>query len=360
MTSSHIYSTQHDHTALDSLFRYAEFLKFGELHIHFDPQTGLRTIIAIHSLKLGPAIGGCRFIPYLSSDAALEDAIRLAYMMSYKAAVSGLNHGGAKAVIMQPNIITDRKKILESFAHIVNELGGRYITAVDSGTTSQDMDIIYQITPYVTSMTSKTDISNDPSPWTAHGVCRGIEAAVQFRLQQSSLKNIHVLIQGGGHVGYLLAKQLIESGARVTMSDVNSHTLTRCVKELNVSTVDAEKIYDIAADVFAPCALGAILNLATIERLRVPIVAGSANNQLAHQHYGALLQSRDILYAPDFVINAGGLIYAAAMYDHGNPSDAKQQVENIYHTLTDIFNHSKQKKIATNVIAERIAFERLN
>ncbi|MDX1900447.1 MAG: Glu/Leu/Phe/Val dehydrogenase dimerization domain-containing protein [Gammaproteobacteria bacterium] len=360
MKELHPYIPGHyHHTALDGLFRYAEFLKYGELHVRFDPETGLRAIIAIHSLKRGPAIGGCRLIPYASADAALEDVIRLGYMMSYKAAISGLNHGGAKAVIMRPKVIHDRKAFMESFARFVHELGGRYITAVDSGTTLGDMDIIRGVTPYVTCMTSSAGVSNDPSPWTAHGVRRGIEAAVKFRLNRSSLEGIRVNIQGAGHVGYLLAKELTELGARITMCDVNTQAIERCVDELRVKATAPESIFDVEADVFAPCALGAILNLETIGRLRVSIVAGSANNQLAHQRYGTLLQEHDILYAPDFVINAGGLIYVAAIYDYADVKHATQQVDNIYQTMIEIFERAKSENAATNTVAEQIARERL-
>jgi len=359
MKQSHIYTSGHHHTALDGLFRYAEFLKFGELHIRFDAETGLRAIIAIHSLKRGPAIGGCRLINYSSADAALEDVMRLAYMMSYKAAISGLNHGGAKAVIMRPKIIADRKKYFEAFGRFIDELGGRYITAVDSGTTLQDMDIIRGVTPYVTSTTTLHGVSNDPSPWTAHGVCCGIQAAAEFHLQADSLHGIHVAIQGAGHVGYLLAKELTELGAQITMCDIDKAALDHCVDELGVAVVNVDKIYDVKADVFAPCALGAILNLDTIDRLRVAIVAGSANNQLAHQRCGTLLQEKNILYAPDFVINAGGLIYVAVVYGSADVNHAKQRVDDIHHTLTEIFLRAREEKIATNLVAEQMALERL-
>jgi len=360
MKQSHIYTSGHHHTALDGLFRYAEFLKFGELHVRFDPETGLRAIVAIHNLNRGPAIGGCRLISYPSSDAALEDAIRLGYMMSYKAAISGLPHGGAKAVIMRPKVIQNRKALLEAFARFIHDLDGRYITAVDSGTTLHDMDIIHTITPYVTSLTMAAGVSNDPSPWTAHGVRRGIEAAVRFRLKRESLDGIHVAIQGVGHVGYLLAKELHESGATLTVCDVDPKSTERCVEEFGATVVSPEDIYDVSADVFAPCALGSIVNLETVDRLRVSIVAGSANNQLAHQRYGQLLKERDILYAPDFVINAGGLIFVAAIYDHSDAKRAVEHVDKIDLILTEIFERAASENQSTSLVAEQIAREKLN
>lgn len=346
------------HTSLDGLFRYASLLRFGEVHIKFDHATGLKAIIAIHNLKSGPAIGGCRLIHYPTTDYALEDALRLASMMSFKAAISNLPHGGAKAVLIKPKIIKDRKAYFEKFAEFVHELDGRYITAVDSGTTMADMDIIATRTPFVTCTATHGNIG-DPSPQTAHGVRRGIEAAVRFKLNKDTLKGVRVAIQGAGHVGYFLAKELTECGAILTMCDVNETALQACVKELGVATCPPDAIYDVEADVFAPCALGAVLNSYTIKRLRVSIVAGSANNQLAHHQYADVLHQRDILYVPDFLINAGGLIYAAAIYDRADPQKAMKQVSEIYDTSMHLFERAKEEKRSTNDVAEQIAVERL-
>lgn len=350
--------THHHHTGLDRLFRYAEFLNYGEVHIKFDPATGLRAIVAIHNLNRGPAIGGCRLIHYPTTDDALEDAMRLGYMMSYKAAISNLNHGGAKAVLIKPKVIKDRKAYMEVFAEFVNDLGGRYVTAVDSGTSEADMDIIASRTPFVT-CTSQSGAGGDPSPRTALGVRRGIEAAVKFKLGKDNLDGVHVAIQGAGHVGYFLADELKKCGARLTVCDLNPTNLQRAVDEFGAAVCSPEEIYDIKADVFAPCALGAVLNLHTINRLNVSIVAGSANNQLAHYQHGSLLKERGILYAPDFVINAGGLIYVAAIYDQADGQEAMKQVGDIYNTLTEIFIRADHENRATNEIAELIALDRL-
>jgi leucine dehydrogenase len=345
-------------TGTDSLFRYAEVLNYGDVHIKFDPATGLRAIVAIHNLNLGPAIGGCRIANYGNVDDAIEDALRLGYMMSYKAAISNLPHGGAKAVIIKPKVIKDRRAFLLAFGDFVNDLGGRYITAMDSGTSESDMDIIAERTKYVT-CTSASGAGGDPSPTTAFGVRRSIEAAVKFKLGKDNIEGVHVTIQGAGNVGYYLAKELHALGARITMCDINPKSTQRCVDEFRVAVVSVNEIYDVAADVFAPCALGKVLNLETIKRLRVGIVAGSANNQLAHHNYGTLLHERGILYAPDFVANAGGLIYVAAVYDHGSSAQAHQQVSDIYESLMPIFERSISENVATNKIAEQIALSKM-
>lgn len=352
-------SRPHVHyTVCDSLMRYAEFLGFGEMHTKIDEKTGLRAIIAIHSLKLGPAIGGCRLLNYQTVDKAIEDALRLAHMMSFKAAINNLPHGGAKAVLLKPKVIKDREAYFEKFGEFVNELGGRYVTAVDSGTSPLEMDIIARQTPFVT-CTTKLGLDSDPSPLTALGVRRAIEAAVKFKMGRDSLSDVHVAIQGAGHVGFWLAKELKELGAKITVADINVKALQFCMDQIGVNICHPEEIYDIEADVFAPCALGAVLNMDTIKRLKAPIVAGSANNQLAHHHYGVLLHERGILYAPDFLINAGGLIHVSVIYDHGDMKKSLEQINGIYNTVYDIFERSVQENQATNEIAEKIARDRL-
>lgn len=346
------------YTVCDSLMRYAETLGFGNLHIKIDEKTGLKAIIAVHNLKLGPAIGGCRMISYQTIDKAIEDALRLGYMMSYKAAINNLAHGGGKSVIIKPKVIKDREAFFEKFGEFINELGGRYITAVDSGTSPQEMDIIARRTSYVT-CTTKSGSASDPSPLTALGVRRAIEAAVKFKLGKDSLDGIRVAVQGAGHVGYYLVKELTKLGARIVISDINSKNLERCIDEFKVEVCPPEAIYEVEADVFSPCALGAVLNLNTINRLRVKIVAGSANNQLSHHHYGAVLHERDILYAPDFLINAGGLIHVAVIYDKGDMQKSLEQINNIYNTVYPIFERSLAEDRATNEIAEKLARDRL-
>lgn len=346
-------------TSADSLVRYAKFLGYGDFHTKIDVKTGLQAIVAIHSLKRGPAIGGCRMVSYPSIGQAIEDALRLGYMMSYKAAINNLAHGGAKAVIIKPKVIQDREAFFQKFGEFVEELGGRYITAVDSGTSPAEMDIVARRTRFAT-CTTQSGSGSDPSPSTATGVRRGIESAVKFKLGKDSLEGVHVTIQGAGHVGYYLAKELHERGALLTIADINPKSVQRCVDEFNAKVCAPEEIYDVQADVFAPCALGAVLNVNTIKRLKVKIVAGSANNQLSHHAHGALLHERGILYAPDFLINAGGLIQVAVIYDKGDMQKSLEQINNIYHTVYDIFERSAREDRPTNEIAEQLAKERLS
>lgn len=345
-------------TVVDSLVRYAELLGYGDVHIKVDKATGLQAIIAVNNLKRGPAIGGCRLAPYQTIDKAMEDALRLGYMMSYKAAINNLPHGGAKAVIVKPKIIENREAFFEKFGEFVNELGGRYITAVDSGTSPEEMDIISRKTPYVT-CTTKSGADGDPSPLTALGVRRAIEAAVKFKMGKESIEGIHVAIQGAGHVGYALAQEVHALGAKITISDINLKSIQRCVDEFGANVVAPEDIYSVEADVFAPCAMGAVLNLKNIKQLKTSIVAGSANNQLSHSHYGSYMHERGILYAPDFLINAGGLIHVAVLYDHGDMNKSLEKINNIYHTVYDIYQRSAHENIPTNKIAEQIARDRL-
>ena len=341
-------------TVYDRLFRYGEFLGFGELHIKIDKNLDLRAIVAIHNTARGPAIGGCRCIQYDTSEAALEDVLRLAQLMSYKAAVHNLPHGGAKAVIIAPPVIRDRKAFFEAFGDFVHTFNGKYITAEDSGTTTQDMDVIATRTPYVLGTSKASGGHGDPSLLTAVGVWRGIEAAVKFKLNRS-LEGIHVAMQGIGHVGYPLAKRLYNAGAKLTVCDINKVATEQAAREFKATVVDTEAIYGVNCDVFAPCALGGIINLKNVNQLKTKIVAGAANNQLAHHHHGQLLFEHGILYAPDFVINGGGLIHVASIYKGENPETCEEQIYNIYDTLMDIFQQAEEENRPTNIIAEKIA-----
>lgn len=346
------------HTIIDSLTRYARFLGYGDYHTKIDHKTGLVAIVAINNLNRGPAIGGCRMVHYGTMEHAYEDALRLGHMMAYKAAINKLPHGGAKAVIVKPKVIKDREALFEKFGEFVEELGGRYITAVDSGTSPAEMDIIARKTKFVT-CTSKSGADSDPSPLTALGVRRSIEAAVKFKLGKDTLEDVHVTIQGAGNVGYYLAQELHKLGARMTVTDINKAAVDKCVKEFGVSVCQPDEIYDIKADVFAPCALGKVLNHNTINRLDTKIVAGSANNQLSHRKNGEIMHERGILYAPDFLVNAGGLIHVAVMYANGDFAESNKQITEIYDTVMDIYEQSARENQPTNYIAERIARERL-
>lgn len=335
---------------------YALSHGFGELHLKVDHETGMKAIVAIHNTQLGPALGGCRFIEYPDTDTALQDAMRLARGMSFKAASVNLPLGGGKAVIIRPSGSYNRTSYLRAFGRFVNDLNGRYITAVDSGTQLSDMDIIAQETPYVASLSSH---NGDPSPYTAKGVLKGIQAAVQFKLGKYQLNGLHIAIQGLGHVGYLLAQHLHELGAQLTVADIDTALVARVVKELGANSAPTDQIHALPCDVFAPCALGAILNEITINQLQTSIVAGAANNQLAHSIHGQLLHDKNILYAVDYVINAGGLIFAASQYLHTPDYLVEQQIEGIGTSLLEIFSRSKKENKPTSEIADQLAEEKL-
>lgn len=339
-----------------SFLDYANAHGFGEIHVKIDPETGMQAIIAIHSLTLGPALGGCRFIHYPNTNTALYDAMRLARGMSYKAASVGLPLGGGKAVIIEPNSPYDRQAYLRIFGEFVDSLNGSYITAMDSGTHVNDMDIIAEKTTYVSTCSR---LKGDPSPSTVYGVLRGIQAAAAFKLKNSTLKGLHIAIQGLGHVGYGLAEKLHHLGVKLTVADVNPNVLTQAKTAFNATIVPSEKIHEVDCDIFAPCALGGILNDETIQGIKAPIVAGAANNQLAHSYHGQILHDKDILYAPDYVINAGGLIFAADNYLNHTKKPLIEQLENIYSSLTEIFERSKQENRPTSSIADIIAQEKL-
>lgn len=342
-------------SSCNHLFKYAETLGFGEIKIKIDPKTGLKAIIALHNKERGPAIGGCRHLHYDSYDQALEDVIRLAHGMGRKAAICNLARGGAKSVILRPAVIKDREAFFRSFGEFVHEQQGAYIVAEDSGTSPADMDIIAQVTPYVTCTSAA---GGDPSPYTALGLCRSIQAAVKFKLDRD-LKDIHIAIQGAGHVGYFLAKELAELGAKITIADIDQTLTDRCVTEFGAKAVSPPDIYSVHCDVFAPCALGAILNDTTIPQLKAGIVAGSANNQLAEERHGVMLHERGILYAPDFLVNAGGLIYASATYDHLDVEKAKAQINGLYESLWEVLERAKVENRATSEVINEMVEEKL-
>ncbi|TAL61286.1 MAG: amino acid dehydrogenase [Legionella sp.] len=340
----------------DDFLEYALSHGFGDLHFKVDPETGMKAMIAIHSTKLGPALGGCRFIEYPSTAAALKDAMRLARGMSYKAASVNLPLGGGKSVIIKPKGSFDRAGYMHQFGKFINELNGRYITALDSGTLLSDMDIIAEHTDYVASLSK---YNGDPSPSTARGVFRGIEAAVAFKLGKDSMKGIHVAIQGLGHVGYALAKHLYEAGAQLTVADISAEAVENAAKEFGAKVVGTDEIHKVPCDVFAPCALGAIINDISIAQLQTSIIAGAANNQLAHSFHGKTLHEKGILYAADYVINAGGLIFAASKYLHTPEEKVKEQIDGISTSLTEIFKRSAKDNLPASEIADTLAQEKL-
>jgi len=325
-----------------------------DLHLRRDPATGLQAIIAIHNTRLGPALGGCRFIEYISDEAAITDAIRLARGMSYKAALANVPQGGGKAVIIRPPLIRDRGALYRAFGRFVNDLGGRYITAVDSGTTLQDMDEVAGVTPFV-SGTSRDGA--DPSPVTALGVFSGLQAAVRHQLGSDSLKGLRVAIQGVGNVGRALARQLHESGASLVVSDPDPARTRYCEDAFDAEVVAPDAIHDQRCEVFAPCGLGGILNEQTVPRLQCRIVAGAANNQLAEEQQGEALHRAGILYAPDYVINAGGLIQVSLGYHRTPRSEVERRTRALGDTLTGLFERSRADDRPPEQIANQRAEE---
>ena len=332
---------------------------FGEAHFKFDKATGLRAIVAIHDSRLGPALGGCRFLPYDTDEAALVDALRLARGMTYKAALAGLAHGGGKSVLIRPTAHFDRVALFRAFGHFIDDLGGHYITAEDSGTGLEDMEIIRTVTKHVTGVGVASGGSGDPSPFTALGVRRGIEACVKLQLKRDALEGVHVAVQGVGHVGYYLCKELFEQGAKLSVADVDPLKAERAKREFGATIVPLDHIFDIACDVIAPCALGSALNDQSIPKLKATIVAGAANNQLSEPRHGDDLHARGILYAPDYAINAGGLVNVAQEVLGYDAKASRAKTLKIYDTIYDIAERSAKIRAPTYRVADLMVEERL-
>jgi leucine dehydrogenase len=324
-----------------NVFELMSAHEYGEVHLCLDHATQLRAIVAIHDTRLGPSLGGCRFISYASEEAALLDALRLARAMTSKAALARLAHGGGKAVILKPQGEFDRGALLRRFAAFVDGLAGRYITTEDSGTSPDDMEIVRGVTRHVCGFDVESGGSGDPSPFTALGVRRGIEACVKFRLGRDDLEGVRIAVQGVGNVGYHLCRQLREAGAQLAVADVHEELARRACEELSARFVQPAEIHRVECDVYAPCALGGALNDRTVPELRCAIVAGAANNQLAGDHNGAQLAKRGILYAPDYAINAGGLINVAQEVIGYDAQRARERSLKIYDTILEICERSR-------------------
>jgi leucine dehydrogenase len=332
---------------------------FGEVHFKLDKATHLQAIVAIHDSRLGPALGGCRFIEYDSDDDAIVDALRLARGMTYKAALAGLAHGGGKSVIIRPKRHFDRVALFRAFGRFIEDLRGHYITAEDSGTGLEDMEIVRTQTKWVTGIDPSHGGSGDPSPFTALGVRRGIEACVKFKLNKDDLRGVHVAVQGVGHVGYHLCKELHAAGAKLTVADVDKLKSERAQREFGAAITNIDEVAKVDCDVFAPCALGAGLNDNTIPHLKAKIVAGAANNQLAEPRHGDDLHARGILYAPDYAINAGGLVNVAQEVRGYDANAARAKTLEIYNTIYDICERSKKLQAPTYKVADIMVEEKL-
>jgi len=321
-----------------------------------DADTGYQGIIAIHSTALGPAVGGTRFWNYATEADALNDALRLSRGMTYKTALAGLPLGGGKSIIIGKNATANREALLRMHGRFVNTLKGRYITAEDVGTSPADMEIMRLETQHVAGLLGR---SGDPSPFTARGVFRAIQAASKFLRDTDDLSGLTVSIQGCGNVGYNLAKRLHEAGAKLVVTDVNNDSVSRLTKAFAAETVHPSEIYSVPADIFAPCALGGVINDETIPQLKVQIVAGAANNQLLEERHGTGLRDRGILYAPDYVANAGGVLNGCIEVLGWEADHALRKVDEIYETILRIFESAQVSGVTTNQSADRLAEDRL-
>lgn len=328
----------------------------------YDKETGLRSIIAIHNTVLGPALGGTRMWNYSSEYDAIIDVLRLSKGMTYKAAITGLNLGGGKAVIIGDPYKDKTEVLMRRYGKFVNSLNGKYITAEDVGMSEKDMEYIKMETDFVTGIPESMGGSGDPSPVTAYGVYMGIKASVKEIFGNDSLNEKRIIVQGVGHVGYHLVKHLSKENAKIYVFDINKNNLNKVVKDFKVEILNSEdEIYNINADIFSPCALGGILNNYTIENLKVKIIAGSANNQLEDENiHGELLKEKNILYVPDFLINAGGLINVYSELKRYTKKWAMKKAEDIYNTTLEIIKISKNKNIATYKAANILAEKRLS
>ncbi len=343
------------------IFETLQALGYGELHFANDAESGLRSIIALHSTRLGPAIGGCRVRAYGSEAEAIDDVTRLGQGMSYKAAHAGLPHGGGKSIIIAPPDLDrpgfDRARLFAAFGRFVDGLGGRYLTAEDSGTSPADMNVIRSVTKHVLGASPEMGGSGDPSPFTALGCRRGIEAVSEFALKRKSLAGLHVAIQGVGHVGYYLAKELAALGCKLTIADMDKKRIDLTLKEVPATVVSIEQVLEVECDVFAPCALGGAITEDGARKLRARAVAGAANNQLRTPAAGKILADRGIFYAPDYIINGGGLIHVAAEYAGYQRDPAIARVNKIYDSIRDILLRCTKDGERPEIVADRVALE---
>lgn len=325
-----------------------------------DKQSGLKAIIAIHDTTLGPALGGTRMWKYDSEEAAIEDALRLARGMTYKNAAAGLNLGGGKTVIIGDPRQDKNEEMFRAFGRFIQGLNGRYITAEDVGTTVADMDIIHEETDFVTGISQAFGSGGNPSPVTAYGVYRGMKAAAKAAFGTESLEGKTIAVQGVGSVAFHLCRHLHEEGARLIVTDIRKEAVTRAIEQFGAKPVDPEEIYSVNSDIFAPCALGAVLNDLTIPKLKTRVIAGSANNQLKEDRHGDMLHSLGIIYAPDYVINAGGVINVADELYGYNRKRALKKVETIYSNIEKVLEISAREQIPAYIAADRLAEERID
>lgn len=333
--------------------------EFEQVLFCYDKPSGLKAIIVIHDTTLGPALGGTRMWTYENEERALEDALRLAKGMTYKNAAAGLNLGGGKSVIIGDPKKDKSEQLFRAFGRYIQSLNGRYITAEDVGTSVEDMDIIHEETDYVTGISPAFGSSGDPSPITAYGLYKGMKAAASEAFGTETLQGKTVAVQGVGNVAYHLCQYLRDEGANLIVTDISEHAVKKAVDAFQASAVKPEEIYSVDCDIFAPCALGSVINDETIMQLKAKVIAGSANNQLQEKKHGKLLFERGIIYAPDYVINAGGVINVADELHGYQRERAMKTVETIYDKIKRVIEISKKEQIPTSEAADRMAEDRI-
>src|SRR5476651_1530746 len=348
------------HSSTDTIFNQLEL--FGHKKVVFcsDPDTGLKAIIAIHDTTLGPALGGTRMWAYKTENDALQDVLRLSKTMTYKASIAGLNLGGGKAVIIGDSHTDKTEALLRKFGRFIKNLNGEFITAEDVGTNPRDMEYIRMETEHVTGVPETMGGSGDPSPITAQGVFMGIKACVKELYGSDKLTGRSVIVQGIGNVGENLVKLLRDENAKVYVSDINEDHTGQVSKKYGAEAISNNSIFDIDADIYSPCALGAIVNTYTINKLKCAIIAGSANNQLEDENiHGQMLLDKGVLFAPDYVINAGGIINCYSELMGFSKKRTLQLTENIYEATRNVLKLSKAEAISTVEAANKIAEKRI-
>ncbi|WP_338733372.1 Glu/Leu/Phe/Val family dehydrogenase [Mangrovimonas cancribranchiae] len=345
----------------DPVFGQLSFDDHEQVVFCSDKDTGLKAIIGIHNTTLGPALGGTRMWTYQNEWEALNDVLRLSRGMTYKSAITGLNLGGGKAVIIGDAKTQKTPELMKKFGEYVHSLNGRYITAEDVGMETSDMDLVREVTPYVTGISEEKGGAGNPSPVTAYGVFMGMKAAAKYKYGTDLLEGKQVFVQGIGHVGEALVENLVEEGAIVTIADINQERLEAVRSKYGVTIYEGNDIYTEKMDIYAPCALGATINDDTINKLQAKVIAGAANNQLANEvKHGQLLQEKGIVYAPDFLINAGGIINVYAELESYNKAEIMRKTENIYNTTLEILNHADVNNMTSNQAALALAQKRID
>ncbi|WP_452227126.1 Glu/Leu/Phe/Val family dehydrogenase [Lacinutrix cladophorae] len=345
---------------IDPVFGQFSFDNHEQIVFCNDKDTGLKAIIGIHNTVLGPALGGTRMWQYNNEWEALNDVLRLSRGMTFKSAITGLNLGGGKAVIIGDAKTQKTPELMKKFGEFVHSLSGRYITAEDVGMETADMDLVREVTPYVTGISESKGGAGNPSPITAYGVFMGMKAAAKYKFGNDILEDKKVIVQGIGHVGESLVEHLTNEGAKVIISDINQDRLLEVSKKYGATIYSGNDIYSEDVDIYAPCALGATINDDTINKLKAKIIAGAANNQLAEEaKHGMILQEKGIVYAPDFLINAGGIINVYAELEGYDKKEIMRKTENIYNTTLEILENADTNAITTNQAALQIAKSRI-